>query len=140
MILDDLGDWLSTGSIGLTTGTNLSLGTMPDTAWPDTACALYETGGWPPVHAMAGTPGQAVVEQPSIQALTRALKYQTARQLMHNVFQRLDGLSNQTINNTRYLSVLARSSPAAMGLDASGRALCVTNFDVIKKLHTSTST
>jgi hypothetical protein len=75
-----------------------------------------------------------------VQVTTRALKYQTARQLMHNIFQRLDGLSERTINSTRYLHITAVSSPAAMGTDASGRARFVTNFDIVKKLHTSTST
>jgi hypothetical protein len=137
-LLDDLGDWMSTGSIGLTTGTNLFLGTLPDA--PDTAAAVYETGGFFPIHAMASGPGSALVERPRVQVVTRALKYQTARQLMHNIFQRLDGLSSRTIGGSRYLHITAVSSPAAMGTDASGRARCVTNFDIVKSLSTSTST
>ncbi|HXK30834.1 MAG TPA: minor capsid protein [Candidatus Binatia bacterium] len=138
MILDDLGDYLSTGGLGLTSGTNLFLGTWPDA--PDTACAIYETGGFFPIHTMSASAGNAAVERPRVQITTRAVKYQTARQLMHNVFQRLDGVSNQTIGSTRYLSIVAVSSPAAMGTDASGRARFVVNMDIIKKLHTSTST
>ncbi len=138
MILDDFGDYASTGGIGLTTGTNLFLGMLPDA--PDRAAAFYETGGFFPVHAMSASAGNAAVERPRVQAVTRAPTYQGARQLMHNLFQRFDGVSNQTINGTRYLSILAVSSPAAMGADPSGRARCVTNFDVVKKLHSSTST
>ena len=122
----------------MTTGTNLFLGTLPDA--PDTAAALYETGGFFPIHTMSGSAGNAVAERPRIQAVTRALKYQAARQLMHNIFKRLDGANNFTINGTRYLQITAVSSPAAMGTDGSGRARCVTNFDIVKSLSTSTST
>ena len=138
MTLDDLSDFLSTGGLGLTTGTNLFLGTLPDS--PDRSAAIYETGGFFPVHAMSASAGNAVVERPRVQIVTRATTYQGARQLMHNIFQRLDGVNNQTLGSTRYLSILAVSSPAAMGTDASGRARIVQNFDVVKKLHASTST
>ena len=89
---------------------------------------------------MSASSGNAVAERPRVQVVTRAVTYQGARQLMHNIFQRLDGLTNTTINTTRYLSILAVSSPAAMGTDASGRARFVTNFDLVKKLSTITST
>ena len=138
MLLDDMGDYLSTGGLGLTTGTNLFLGTLPDS--PDTAAAVYETGGFFPIHAMSASAGNAAVERPRIQIVTRAAKYQTARQLMHNIFTRLDGLGDTTINSTRYLHMTAVSSPAAIGTDPSGRARMVLNLDVVKKLHTSTST
>ena len=136
-----MGDWLSTGSFGLTTGENLYLGALPDGAGTvDTAACLYETGGFFPVHAMAAGPGSALLERPRMQVVTRAKRSQTARQLMHNIFQRLDGLSDTTINGTRYLLISAVSSPAQMGLDGSTRPRFVCNFDIVKKLHTSTST
>jgi hypothetical protein len=138
VILDDFGDYASTGSIGLTVGTNLFLGTLPDS--PDTACGFFETGGFFPIHAMSGSAGHAVVERPRVQAIVRAMKYQSARQLAHNVWMRFDGANNLTINTTRYLQITAVSSPAAMGTDASGRAQFTTSFDVIKGLSTSTST
>jgi len=89
---------------------------------------------------MSGAAGSAVAERPRIQAVTRAPKYRTARQLMHNLFQTLDGLSGVTINGTRYLHFAAVSSPAELGADEAGRERCVVNFDVVKALHTSTST
>jgi len=138
MLLDDLCDRLSTGSIGLTSGTNLFAGALPDQ--PDTAAAIYETGGFFPVHTMASGPGQAVAERPRVQIVTRALTYRSARQLMQNVFNTLDGLSAVTINSTRYLHVSAVSSPAAMGQDEAGRPRCVVNFDIVKSVSTSTST
>ncbi len=138
MLLDDVGDYLSTGGLGLTSGTNLFLGMLPDK--PEQACGIYETGGFFPIHAMAASAGNAVVERPRIQIVTRSATYQGARQLMHNIYKRLDGLRDVTINSTRYLYMQAVSSPAQMGLDGSGRPRIVLNVDIVKKLHTSTST
>ena len=138
MILDDVMTYLTSASVGLTAGTNLFAGTLPDS--PDKVCAIYETGGTQPVHAMGAGPGNALVERPRLQVVTRAVSYQSARQLAHNVFQAMDGLTNVTINSTSYLLVQAVSSPAAMGLDGSGRPRLVMNFDIMKKVSTSTST
>lgn len=138
MILDDMLTHLGSSGVGLTAGTNLFAGTLPDS--PDKACAVYETGGAPPVHAMGAGPGNALVEQPRVQVVTRAMSYQSARQLAQNVFQVMDGLTNATINSTSYLLVSAVNSPAAMGLDDRARPRLVMNFDIIKKVSTSTST
>ena len=138
MILDDVMTYLGSAAVGLTAGTNLFAGTLPDS--PDKACAIYETGGIQPVHAMGAGPGNALVERPRVQIVTRAVSYQSARQLAHNVFQAMDGLTNTTINNTSYLLVSAVNSPTAMGLDGSGRPRLVMNFDIMKKVSTSTST
>jgi len=138
MILDDVMTLLGSASIGLTAGTNLFAGTLPDA--PDKACAIYETGGMFPIHAMGAGPGNALVERPRVQVVTRAMSYQSARQLAQNVFQAMDGLTNATINSTSYLLVSAVNSPAAMGLDGSGRPRLVMNFDIMKKVSTSTST
>ena len=138
MILDDVMTYLASASVGLTAGTNMFAGTFPDS--PDNACAIYETGGKQPIHAMSGSPGNALVERPRIQVITRAVSYQSARQLAQNVFQAMDGLTNTTINSTSYLLVRAVNSPTAMGLDGSGRPRLVMNFDIMKKVSTSTST
>ena len=138
MILDDMLTLLGGSSIGLTAGTNLFAGTLPDA--PDKACAVYETGGAFPIHAMGLGPGNALVERPRVQVVTRALSYQAARQLAQNVFQAMDGLTNATINSTSYLLVTAVQSPAAMGLDGRDRPRLVMNFDIMKKVSTSTST
>ena len=121
----------------MTFGTNLFVGPRaPDS--PDTAAILNETGGFFPIHAMART--SAVVERPRIQVVTRAATYRSARQLAHNVFTRLDSTRNQTINGVVYHWISGVSSPADLGEDASGRARCVMNFDIVKNLSTSTST
>jgi hypothetical protein len=138
VILDDMLTLIAGSGLGLTAGTNLFAGTWPDS--PDKACAVYETGGGQPVHAMGAGPGNALVELPRIAVWTRANSYQSARQLAHNVFQSMDGLTDTTINSTRYLLVSAVNPPTANGFDDSGRRILIMNFDVIKKLSTSTST
>ena len=55
MILDDMMTLIAGSGLGLTAGTNLFAGTWPDS--PDKACAVYETGGAQPVHAMGAGPG-----------------------------------------------------------------------------------
>ena len=138
MILDDMLTLLGTSGVGLTAGTNLFAGTWPDS--PDKACAVYETGGIAPVHAMGAGPGNALLERPRIAVWTRANSYQTVRQLSHNIFQAMDGVTDTTINSTRYLLVSAVNAPTANGFDDSGRRVMIMNFDIIKNLSTSTST
>lgn len=136
MLLEDMLDYLTTGSIGLTGGTNLFGGMLPDA--PERAAAVYETGGLFPLQAMGRT--SAVVERPRIQVVTRASSYQGARMLAHNVFERLDTVREATINGTRYHYIAAVQSPFFLREDESGRKLIACNYDVIKDVHTSTST
>ncbi len=138
MILDDMLTHLGSSGVGLTAGINLFAATLPNS--PDKACAVYEIGGAFPIHAMGAGPGNALVERPRVQIVTRAVSYQSARQLAHNVFQAMDGLTNKTINSTSYLLVSAVNSPTAMGLDDGHRPRIVMNFDIMKKVSTSTST
>lgn len=136
MLLDDIADLLSTGGISGT----VYKGWMPDAG--TTAVAVYETGGQRSVHAMGAEPGQAVVERPRVQVVTRAAgdDYQTARNAANNAFRLLDGVRERTINGTRYLWICAVQSPFLMGRDANQRVLIAANFDVMKVLSTSTST
>lgn len=136
MILNDVGDYLSTGGIGLTTGTNLWLGKMPDL--PAISTALYETGGISAVHAFASASGQAVVERPRFQVVVRHTDYASGRQLIHNIWKRLDGAGDFTINSTRYLWIEAVQSPFFLKFDDNNRVLFAVNFDCHKALTAST--
>ena len=51
MLLDDIGDLLTTGSIG-TVGSDVFLSLLPDT--PDQCVSVFETGGSAPLHTMGG--------------------------------------------------------------------------------------
>lgn len=138
-LLDDLGDWLSTGGIGLVNagaGLNLYYDGFADS--PDTAAAIYETGGFFPIEVNAAS--GPLVERPRVQVVTRAPTRQAARQLAHNIFTRLESVRGRTLGNTFYHWITAVSSPGTMGEDESGRRRYVCNFDVIKNMSTSTST
>jgi hypothetical protein len=95
MLLDDISDLLTTGSIS----TQIYKAFMPEQ--PDDAFVLTETGGQGPIHAMAGSPGQASLEIAGLQVLRRSASYETARTGMQSVMNLLDGLSERTINSTR---------------------------------------
>lgn len=118
MLLDDIATLLTSAGVG-TVGTTLFKSTMPDT--PDTATAVIEYGGMPPVHHMATGPGAArvVIEQPAVQVLCRALDYPTARNLAETAFKALDGYSG-TVNTVRYWTY-ASQSPYLIQRDANDR-------------------
>ncbi len=129
MILDDLGDVISSG--GTTSdGTEIFLSRMPDS--PDNAIALYESGGIAGIHAMHPNPGNVIIEQPRIQIQTRAATYQTARSKADEVFKLLDGLRNRDINGVRYHWIEAVQPPFALDIDPGERKIVAVNFEVKK--------
>ena len=128
MLLDDISDLLSTGSIT----TTIYKGYMAEQ--PDDAFSIIETGGMNPVHAMSTGPGNALLEVPTFQIMRRSASYATARTGLQAAFDLLDGLSERTINNTRYSFVTATQSPMALGRDESQRSLLVVNFTAYKEV------
>jgi hypothetical protein len=141
VILDDLLDYLSTsgmGTVGSTADGSLFYSQLP----PEViACiGLFETGGLSSIHTFSGGPGNAVVERPRVQVVSRAATYATARARAQDAFMLLDGLANRTINGVRYLSITAVQSPFDMGRDDNNYPRVACNFDVVKSLSTSTST
>jgi hypothetical protein len=142
VLLDDLRRYLLTGTIGTS---DVFCSVMPDS--PDTAVALYETGGLPSVHAMASGPGAALVEQPRVQVLVRATSYEAARTIMQAVHHWLDGardlyLSETTswidtvpevsLGATYYGWIEAVQQPFFLRTDANGRIELACNYQVIK--------
>ena len=130
MLLDDISDLLTTGSITAT----IYKGFMPEQ--PDEAFILSETAGRGPIHAMAGGPGQAQLEVAGLQVIRRSASYQTARDDMQNVMDLLDGLTERTINSTRYSYVEATQTPFGMMRDESQRSMVAVNFLAYKDLST----
>jgi hypothetical protein len=131
MLLDDISDLLSTGGI---TATIYAGGFLPEQ--PDEAFLLSETAGRGPIHAMAGAPGQATLEVAGLQVVRRSASYQTARVQMQTVMNLLDGLSERTVNSTRYSYVEATQVPFGMRRDESGRSLVAVNFLAYKDRST----
>ena len=122
MLLDDISDLLTTGSVT----TEIYKGFMPEQ--PDNAFVLTESAGQGPIKAMAGSPGQAALEVAGLQVIRRSPSYQTARNDMQTVMDLLDGLSERTINATRYSYVEALQVPYSFGRDDSERSMLAVNF------------
>jgi hypothetical protein len=130
MLLDDISDLLTTG--GVTTSIFKSF--LPEQ--PDNALVLTETAGQGPIHAMSTGPGNAQLEIAGLQVIRRSTSYQTARLEMQTVMDLLDGLTERTINSTRYSYVEARQVPFSMGRDESERSLVSVNFLAYKTRST----
>jgi len=95
-ILESVGDYLVTNSLG-TLGTNLFLGTMPET--PDECVAVYENSGSAPMFTM-GT-GGIVIDYPMIQIVARAGRedYPTARDKAESIRTLLASVLDSTISS-----------------------------------------
>lgn len=133
MLLDDLADYLSTSGISGT----IYKGVMQET--PDAAVGIYETGGIASVKAMNPNPGQAVLEQPSVQIVCRDVpeEYSVARLKAQNIFAVMDGMPTRSINGVEYKWGSARQSPFLLGRDEAGRVLIACNYDIKKALSTA---
>lgn len=132
MLLDDIGDYLSSGGIG-TLGVNLFLSMLPDA--PDSCVAVFETGGLPSIHTMNGT--TPIAEYPSVQVICRAKNYTTARILARDVDFLLNGLRNRTINGVQYKWVQHQQSPFFIMRDENNREEIGCNYNIIRHAATS---
>lgn len=130
-LLDDLGTYLDAQVGALTLGTNLFLGRLPDA--PDTAVALFEYAGAPPVNVM-GSDAPPILEQPRIQVLSRASSYSASRSQAITVWLVLEGILNETISGTLYQRVEAVQSAFPLERDTHERSVFAQNFQVIHNL------
>jgi len=137
MLLDDISDLLTTGGMGET----FYKAWMPEQ--PDQCIGLYETDGLGPIMAMSGGPGSSPLEDPvaklevaGVQVLGRDSDYQTLRLNMQEVYTNLNGLSERTINSTRYSYIVAEQVPIGLGRDESGRSMMSLNLLAYKTLST----
>jgi len=142
MLADDLAYYLSSGGLG-TVGTSVFWDELPDNA--ATGVVVADTGGIFPVHTMSSGPSgigtaAARLERPRVQVMSRAPTYASARALIQDAFNLLDGLQDRTLNGVRYAWVSAVQSPFSMGRDKNNRSRFACNFDVVKAVSTSSST
>lgn len=126
MLLDDIGDYLSSGGVG-TLATDLFLGELPDT--PDTCVAVFETGGFDPVYTMKQR--APVAKRPSIQVICRAKRYDVARLLAGKVDQLLSGLRYREINGVMYKWIQAQQEPFFIDKDENEREEIGCNYSII---------
>ncbi len=124
MLLDDLADYLIPFS--LLTGIPVQKGFFQEI--PDSAVAIRETGGFPPEHVMGAQGG--VVDEPTVQIVTRAKDYQSAMQTARDLFTQLDGLRALIINSVTYHFVAAMQPPFFLQRDANHRFECAFNLHI----------
>lgn len=105
---------------------------------PDTAMAMYEPGGAPPLVALSST--TPIAERPRIQLTSRAFGYQSARNNSQTIWDAFFGLTNVDIaktgstGTTSWKSAEPVGSPADIGLDSSDRNLVSVNFQLTKEM------
>lgn len=137
MLLEDLGDYLSSQGgfvVGGTTG-DLFLGRMPTD--PLQAMTIYEYGGRANVHAMHASPGQAKEETVRVQFVSRAADYATARAVAQKAYLLIDGFPTRSINGCAYKWGTALQPPFLMGRDNEQRPLIAFNAEIWKELSTT---
>jgi Bacteriophage minor capsid protein len=128
MLLSEIAGFLEMMDVA-SRGVDLFAGEIPMTA-PAAAIGIVETGGTAPsfVHNQE-TPN---VVSPSVQVVTRAEDYETARLRIDEVVKTLT-FRNRLINGVRYLSVIPTQEPLPLGRDANERFVFVCNFEIIKE-------
>ena len=124
-ILESVGDYLVTNSIG-TLGTNIFLGTMPET--PDECVAVYENSGSSPMFTMG--PGGIVIDYPMIQIVARAGRedYPTARDKAESIRTLLASVLDSTISSVNIMRIEPMGSVNPLGVDSKFRPMVSVNF------------
>jgi hypothetical protein len=98
------------------------VGEMGDT--PDNCLCVYATGGFPPSHSF-----DSKYEQPTFQVRIRNKVAATAYDKADAVKAALDGLTEQTINSVRYISIFQMGDVMPLGKDAKNRTELTVNFE-----------
>jgi hypothetical protein len=127
MLLPDIANKLQILGVG-TKGTDLFMGTMPDT--PDNLVALYEYPG----EGRSLAWNSITRESPNLQALVRNKSYDAGRTKIEQIVNALHGLANVTLGTTKYLLINSIQSPGLLQRDSSNRAIFVVNFSVNKEV------
>lgn len=127
-LLDDIATRLQTdgiGTIGASSGWAIFKAALPD--GPDTAVALFETGGDAPEERYA-------LDRPTFQVRVRgdAWGYSAARTKMQDIFAALHAQEANVGSDYVYIYAV-QSGPIQMGHDESDRPHLSLNFRVVKK-------
>lgn len=132
-ILESIGDYLQNTASAFgahssqgTLGTNLFLGTMPES--PDTCVAVFESAGSPSAFTM-GT-GGIVLDYPMIQVLCRAGRedYPTARDKAENIRNTLASVLESNISSVHIMRIEPMGGVNPLGVDGKYRPLVSVNF------------
>lgn len=124
MLLDDMERLLDDGGFG----DALYIGLLPSNASAN--CTLVtQYPGSPPARTSAGV----AYELPRIQVMVRHTSYRLAADRIERIKQYLDGQTEVTIDQTKYLWIHALSEPFLIGRDEIGRPKLGCNFEIVKE-------
>ena len=132
----EIATYLQNSSLGLTMGSNLFVGQLPDT--PDECVAVGERPGQAPVMwltggvAPTGATGvtgpaspvnESKLDRPTVQVRVRCPTYVTGNTLTQGIFGKLQGVTETTITSGGQLFhlIAALGSPAYIGVDVQQR-------------------
>lgn len=113
------------GELAAISGWSIHISTMPDESEvPDTAIGLFDYGGAGPDMA------DFVWEYPRLQVRIRGTAggYLAAYAKAEEIKNALHGVTNTTINGTRYISMKATSDIGFLGYDERNRPLLSISF------------
>lgn len=128
-LIEEIGTFLDTQSTRFALGTNLYLNYLPDE--PNTATAIYETGGGPPQHHFAGD--LPAWENQRIAVTCRSTSSTQARANINDAWVQLQEVTNETLSNRSWLRVSAVQSPFLLNRDPRGRVSFQVNFDCVRR-------
>lgn len=109
---------------GVATATSIYLGDYPDT--PDNIVALYHSGGADPSHTFSSRE----FEEPTFQVRIRNVSFAMAETKANAIKDVLDGLTEQSINGNRYLSIFQQGDILPLGKDSKNRTELTLNIRV----------
>jgi hypothetical protein len=138
-ILESIGDYLQNTSSAFgahtsqgTLGTNLFLGTLPET--PDACVAIYENSGSSPTFTMGA--GGIRIDYPMLQIICRAGRedYPTARDKADSIRLLLASVLERTISGVHVMRVEPMGSVNLLGVDPKYRPLVSVNFRCLVRM------
>jgi hypothetical protein len=133
LLLDDIALYLQEFPLGLTFGSNLFAGLMPNAPYaPDDCVAIYESSGMAPEYVMGAQQPNPAISRPELQVVVRSAKYQPGRITIEQIAQVLEGVVNQEINGTFYERLERIQEPFLMHRDAARRTYFACNFAVMR--------
>ena len=113
MLTKEIAEYLGSTVAGLSVGTNVWAVPVPETAPGDIQVSVVEYAGRAPLRAMGPSLGDPVAEIARFQVavIGQLSQYLESRQLIEEIRQALDQLTEATLGGTRYLLVRELQPP-----------------------------
>lgn len=122
--VDEFAAFLDAQSTRFTSATNLWVNWLPDE--PDTATALYETGGLAPQQVFSNDLPK--FERPGFQLVCRAAASSVARANIHAGWVIAQKVANEELSSKTWLRIEPLQSPFFLERDSRGRYVYSANF------------